>query len=160
MAAIRDLPELEQEIITMLIWDELAPCEVAAVLGLTPNRRRAPPATRPPTARALEAPNCLLDVSPDVQAARLTRRGDDPSLLPHDQAFAEWMRGHARDPRHLPHVLSTNGWEAMRWDRWSSIAPIAGNWGMGALDTSELTLVQVADEVLTWSPRAGSGTRG
>ena len=101
---------------------------------------------------------CLLDVSPDVQAARLTRRGDDPSLLPHHQAFAEWMRGHARDPRHLPDVLSTNGWEAMRWDRWSSIDPIAGNWGMEVLDTSELTLVQVADEVLTWSRRALSGT--
>jgi RNA polymerase sigma-70 factor (ECF subfamily) len=36
-AAIRALPELEQEIITMLIWDELAPREVAAILGLTPN---------------------------------------------------------------------------------------------------------------------------
>jgi RNA polymerase sigma-70 factor, ECF subfamily len=37
IAAIRDLPELEQEIITMLIWDGLPPREVAAVLGLTPN---------------------------------------------------------------------------------------------------------------------------
>jgi RNA polymerase sigma-70 factor (ECF subfamily) len=37
MAAIRHLPELDQEIITMLIWDDLAPREVAAVLGLTPN---------------------------------------------------------------------------------------------------------------------------
>ena len=37
MAAIRCLPELDREIITMLIWDELAPREVAAVLGLTPN---------------------------------------------------------------------------------------------------------------------------
>src|ERR1035441_8712826 len=49
---------------------------------------------------------CLLDVSPDAQAARLTRRGDDPSLLSHHQAFAEWMRSHARDPRHMPHVLT------------------------------------------------------
>jgi RNA polymerase sigma-70 factor (ECF subfamily) len=37
IVAIRDLPPLEQEIITMLIWDELAPREVAAVMGLTPN---------------------------------------------------------------------------------------------------------------------------
>lgn len=37
MAAIAKLPELDREIITMLIWDELAPREVAAVLGLTPN---------------------------------------------------------------------------------------------------------------------------
>jgi RNA polymerase sigma factor (sigma-70 family) len=37
MAAIRHLPEVDQEIITMLIWDDLTPREVAAVLGLTPN---------------------------------------------------------------------------------------------------------------------------
>jgi RNA polymerase sigma-70 factor, ECF subfamily len=35
--AIRELPELDREIITMLIWDDLAPREVAAVLGLTAN---------------------------------------------------------------------------------------------------------------------------
>lgn len=35
--AIGELPELEREIITMLIWDELAPREVAAILGLSPN---------------------------------------------------------------------------------------------------------------------------
>lgn len=40
IAAIRDLTELEQEIITMLIWDELAPREVAAILGLSPNAVR------------------------------------------------------------------------------------------------------------------------
>lgn len=37
MTAILGLPELDQEIITMLIWDELAPRDVAAILGLTPN---------------------------------------------------------------------------------------------------------------------------
>jgi energy-coupling factor transporter ATP-binding protein EcfA2 len=100
---------------------------------------------------------CLLDVSPDAQAARLTDRGDDPSLLPHHQAFAEWMRGHARDPRHMPHVLSMNGWEAMRWDRWSAMDPIDGNWGMEVLDTSQLTPVQVADEILAWCRRALRG---
>jgi RNA polymerase sigma-70 factor (ECF subfamily) len=35
--AVGELPELEREIITMLIWDELAPREVAAILGLSPN---------------------------------------------------------------------------------------------------------------------------
>jgi hypothetical protein len=100
---------------------------------------------------------CLLDVSPEAQAARLAHRGDDPSLLPHHQAFAEWMRGHARDPRHMPHVLSMNGWEAMRWDRWRGIDPIDGNCGMEVLDTSQLTPVQVADEILTWCRRVLSG---
>jgi hypothetical protein len=49
---------------------------------------------------------CLLDVSADAQAARLGRRGDDPAPLEHHLAFADWMRGHARDPHHRPHVLS------------------------------------------------------
>ncbi len=100
---------------------------------------------------------CLLDVSPDVQAARLAHRGDDPRLLPHHQAYAEWMRGHARDPRHMPHVLSTNGWEAMRWDRWREIDPIDGHWGMEVLDTSQLTPVRVADEILSWCRRVLCG---
>jgi hypothetical protein len=100
---------------------------------------------------------CLLDVSADAQAARLARRGDDPSLLPHHQAFAEWMRGHARDPRHMPHVLTLNGWKAMRWDRCSATDAIDGSWGMEVLDTSRLTPVQVAEEILSWSRRALCG---
>ncbi|HEX4010114.1 MAG TPA: hypothetical protein VHX62_08905 [Solirubrobacteraceae bacterium] len=100
---------------------------------------------------------CLLDVSPQVQAARLADRGDDPALLPHHQAFAEWMRGHARDPRHMPHVLSTNGWESMRWDRWSEIDPVGGKWGMEVLDTSQLTRAEVAGEILAWCRRVLCG---
>jgi hypothetical protein len=100
---------------------------------------------------------CLLDVSPDAQTARLARRGDDPALLPHHHAFADWMRGHARDPRHMPHVLRTNGWEAMRWERWTGIDPANGNWGMNVLDTSELSPQQVAAAIVTWCRRAVGG---
>jgi hypothetical protein len=100
---------------------------------------------------------CLLDVSPDAQTARLAQRGDDPALLPHHHAFAEWMRGHANDPRHMPHVLSTNGWGAMRWERWTGIDPTNGNWGMEVLDTSELSPGQVAAEIVTWCRRALCG---
>jgi hypothetical protein len=82
-----------------------------------------------PSADRLEgAAVCLLDVSADAQAARLSHRADDPSLLSHRQAFGQWMRGHARDPRHMPHVLSTNGWEAMRWERWSGSDTVNRNW--------------------------------
>jgi len=47
------------------------------------------------------------------------------------------MRGHARDPRHMPHVLSANGWAATRWERWTGLDPATSNWGMEVLDTSE-----------------------
>ena len=57
---------------------------------------------------------CLLDASPEAQAERLAARGDDPTLLIHHQAFAEWMRRQAIDPLHMTHVVSHGGWEDMR----------------------------------------------
>jgi energy-coupling factor transporter ATP-binding protein EcfA2 len=60
---------------------------------------------------------CLLDVRRHARTIRLSERGDDPRLLADHQAFADWMRGHARDPEHMTHVLTTNGWEGMRWER-------------------------------------------
>jgi hypothetical protein len=99
---------------------------------------------------------CLLDVSPEAQSARLNRRGDDPALMADHHAFARWMRGHARDPRNMPHVLSSNGWEAMRWERWSGIELESG-WGMETIDTSRLSPEQVAAEVLAWCHRVFRG---
>jgi hypothetical protein len=97
---------------------------------------------------------CLLDVSPEVQAGRLAARGDDPSLLAQHQAFAEWMRGHAADPLHMPHVLSTGGWDEMRWDRLTGLRP---SWRTHRIDTSAMTRAAVAEAVLAWcrSVRAG-----
>ncbi len=99
---------------------------------------------------------CLLDLDPEAQAARVAERGDDPSLLLHHQAFADWMRGHARDPQHMLHVLTTDGWDAMRWDR-LEIVPGDGRWGMRVLDTSDLSREQVAAEVLRWCRDALAG---
>jgi hypothetical protein len=100
---------------------------------------------------------CLLDVSAEVQATRLAHRGDDPRLLADHQAFAVWMRAHARDPNHMLHVLSTNGWDAMRWDRVRRVDPGNGGWDMHVLDTSARPRDEVAEEILTWCRRALSG---
>ncbi len=97
---------------------------------------------------------CLLDLSPAAQAARLAVRGDDPALLPHHQAFAEWMRRHAEDPLHMPHVLSTGGWDEMRWDRLISLTP---SWRIERIDTTEMTRRAAADAVLEWCHRALAG---
>ena len=104
-----------------------------------------------PSADRLEAfAVCLLDLEPDVQAARLAARGDDPSLLVHHQAFAAWMRAHAHDPRHMLEVLTTNGWEAMRWERLDRLDPQAGDWAVHVVEASRLSREQVADAVLSW----------
>jgi energy-coupling factor transporter ATP-binding protein EcfA2 len=97
---------------------------------------------------------CLLDLSAEAQTNRLTKRGDDPGLLADHHAFADWMRGHAQDPRHKPHVLSAHGWEGMRWQRWTGIDPPSDSWGMDIIDTSELAPHEVAAEVVRWCRRA------
>jgi hypothetical protein len=50
------------------------------------------------------------------------------------------------------HVLTTNGWEQMRWDRLND-----GDWAMHVIDTSALTTDQVAEQVQTWCRRAVGG---
>jgi hypothetical protein len=99
---------------------------------------------------------CLLDVDRDAQAARLAARGDDPALLVHHVAFADWMRGHATDPHHRPEVLQTDGWKQMRWERCNRLDD-TGTWAMHVLDTSSLTAAAVASELLAWCRRALAG---
>jgi hypothetical protein len=94
---------------------------------------------------------CLLDISPDAQAQRLNARGDDPSVLVHHQAFAEWMRQQALDPLHMTHVVSDNGWEQMRWER---LAQLTDTWAMHTIDTSDMTPAEVATAVERWIDRA------
>ncbi len=87
---------------------------------------------------------CLLDCSAEVQTARLARRGDPVQWLPHHIAFADWMRCHMRDPAHRPDVIQAAGWDGMRWEQW----PAA--WSFAAIDTSALTVAEVADAVEGW----------
>ena len=111
-----------------------------------------------PSADKLDAiAACLLDVDAETQAARLARRGDDPRSYGDHRAFADWMRGHARDPGHMPHVLSTNGWEAMRWERLRNVDLASGGWAVHVIDTSARSSEQIAEQVLTWCRRALSG---
>jgi hypothetical protein len=109
-----------------------------------------------PSASRLEAiAVCLLDASAQAQAERLAARGDDPALLVHHHAFAEWMRRQAVDPLHMPHVVSDGGWEGMRWER---LERLAGSWSMHTIETTNMTEREVADAVLDWCGRALANT--
>lgn len=108
-----------------------------------------------PSAPGLDAiAVCLLDAASEVQAERLAERGDDPALLIHHQAFAEWMREQATDPLHMIHVVSDNGWQEMRWER---LEDSAANWQMHVLDTTHMTKDGVAEAVLDWCQLALGG---
>jgi hypothetical protein len=123
----------------LLSGDPVAAAEVAAV----------------PSATRLDAiAICLLDLAPEAQAERLQARGDDPTLLPHHRAFAEWMRNQTTDPLHMTDVLSEGGWEEMRWERLEELAP---DWHMHTIDATHMTRRDVADQVLDWCRRALEG---
>jgi hypothetical protein len=108
-----------------------------------------------PSAVQLEAfAVCLLDVGPEAQAERLSARGDPPALLPHHQAFAEWMRKQTVDPLHMTHVVSDGGWEEMQWGR---LEAMRADWRMHTVDTTEMTKTEVADAVLDWCRSALAG---
>jgi hypothetical protein len=55
---------------------------------------------------------------------------------------------------HMPHVVSDQGWEEMRWER---LEHLADRWRMHTIDTSHLSIGEVADEVLEWCRRALGG---
>ena len=57
----------------------------------------------------------------------------------------------------MPHVLTTGGWEEMRWHRWVGADRAGGGWAMQVIDTSELTESEVAAAVLSWCRRALRG---
>jgi energy-coupling factor transporter ATP-binding protein EcfA2 len=105
-----------------------------------------------PSATSVDIAVCLLDVSEHVQRERLRRRGDPDELLPHHVAFADWMRRHAADPTHMPHVLTTDGWDAMQWSRLPTLS-----WQMTVIDGSALTVAEVGRAVLQWVRDALSG---
>lgn len=116
----------------LLAGDPVAPGEVVAA----------------PSAPTIDIAVCLLDIDETAQRERLRRRGDPEEHLPSHVAFADWMRRHARDPRHMPHVLRTGGWQAMRWSRLTDMP--ADRWRISVIDGSNLTKPEVNQAVLHW----------
>jgi hypothetical protein len=57
----------------------------------------------------------------------------------------------------MPHVLSTGGWDEMRWKRWTDLEPGDPNWAIHVVDTSDLSAGEVAAAVIDWCRRVRSG---
>jgi hypothetical protein len=120
----------------LLAGDPVAPGEVLAA----------------PSATSVDIAVCLLDVAENTQRERLRRRGDPEELLPHHVAFAAWLRSHARNPAHMPHVLRTGGWEEMVWSR-----PTTLQWQITVIDGSSMSVAEAGRAALQWVRDAISG---
>lgn len=97
----------------------------------------------------------LLAGDPVAPGEVLGRRGDPAELFARHAAFADWMRGHARNPRHMPHVLSTDGWPQMRWSRLSSMP--ADRWRINVIDVSKMSRADTNQAALQWVTDAIEG---
>ena len=123
----------------LLAGDPVAPGEVLAA----------------PSAPMVDIAVCLLDVRERAQRERLRRRGDPEELFGRHVAFADWMRRHARDPRHMPHVLSTDGWSEMRWSRLADMP--TDRWRISMIDGSDMTRAEANQAALQWVTDAIGG---
>ena len=99
-----------------------------------------------PSADRLSIAACLLDVEPEIQAQRQRARCEPEEMIPRHLAFAEWMRGHARNPTDRLEVVLINGQAGMRWERLERCS----TWNMPVIDTSALSEEQVARAVAAW----------
>jgi hypothetical protein len=106
-----------------------------------------------PSAPTIDIAVCLLDVDEATQRDRLRRRGEPEELLGSHVAFADWMRRHAVDPRHMPHVLSTGGWQVMRWSRLTDMP--TDRWRITIIDGS--ASAQTNQAVLQWVTDTAEG---
>jgi hypothetical protein len=110
-----------------------------------------------PSASGLEAISaCLLDCDDATRMARLQARG--PEWLSRTGAtltdylnWADWMRGHATDPRSRVKVIrSAAAWREMQWSRWSDWLSGDPRWRVRLVDTSASPVEEVAKELVDW----------
>lgn len=98
-----------------------------------------------PSADRLALAACLLDLAPELHEARLRERGEPEELWAAHLGFAEWMRGHAVDPRARLEVVLINSWPGMVWERLEH----RPGWAMPVLDASA-SPAEVGRQVADW----------
>jgi hypothetical protein len=109
-----------------------------------------------PSAPQLDAISaCLLDCDDTERLARMRGRGDDWAAQFGDNLedfvhWGEWMRGHARDPRFRRFVIQERGDDSMEWARWSDWRANDPRWRVRIVDTSHVSVDDVADELERW----------
>ncbi len=91
---------------------------------------------------------CLLDCDDVTRVDRLRARGNyGPNMQ--ILCWAAFLRVHAVDPGWSPEVIQT-GESIMRWEKWNSRHRGDGVWRQAVIDTSRLTLEEVAAEIERW----------
>jgi hypothetical protein len=96
---------------------------------------------------------CLIDVADEERRRRLRQRDSGRWSKQEADRFnnwAAWHRGHARDLRHRPEVITANSASAMAWHRWSSWTAEDPRWQTHVIDTTGCPRDTAVGELELW----------
>lgn len=111
-----------------------------------------------PSAKQIAKINfCLLDVSDFERIQRLKKRntyGADQNML----NWSAWLRMHHQDPQWAQHVLKEDCWHGLDFSAWDRLVNWASKVFVKTLDTTRLTISQVAESITHWIIRTNHQT--
>lgn len=103
-----------------------------------------------PSASQLErVATCLLDCYDVTRVDRLIKRGMHGATQ-EMLCWAAWQRMHAADPQWRQDVIKEDGAPDMAWDRWDTWERGDPRWQVTPIDTTELSIDEVAAAVSSW----------
>ncbi|MFF8990829.1 hypothetical protein ACF09H_12955 [Streptomyces sp. NPDC014983] len=105
---------------------------------------------------------CLIDVADEDRRRRLRQR--DPGRWSESDEdrfnnWAAWHRGHARDPRHRPDVITASSAPMMAWHRWTSWTAEDPRWQIHLINTTDRGSEKSADDLEQWVNRQRQALR-
>ena len=92
---------------------------------------------------------CLLDCSDVVRIDRLRARGSNGANM-EMLCWAAWQRMHAVDPQWYQNTIRDDGAPELQWERWKNWQRGDSRWQTYVLDTTTLTIEEVAESILRW----------
>ncbi|MFJ3799095.1 hypothetical protein ACIPSJ_22755 [Streptomyces sp. NPDC090088] len=96
---------------------------------------------------------CLIDVADQDRRERLAARDGgrwDQAATDAFCGWAAWHRGHARDPRFRPDIITDGSWPEMAWHRWTTWTAEDPRWRTHLIDTTGQSLATSVDQVERW----------
>lgn len=96
---------------------------------------------------------CLLDCADVVRIDRLRARGSHGANM-EMLCWAAWQRMHAIDPQWYQDTIRDGGAPEMLWERWENWQRGDPRWQTFVLDTTTLTIAEVAEAILRWMKQA------
>jgi hypothetical protein len=99
---------------------------------------------------------CLLDCADVVRIDCLRARGSHGANM-EMLCWAAWQRMHAVDPQWCQSAIRDDGATEMRWDRWVDWQRGDSRWQTYVLDTTTLTIAEVAEAILRWMNQVKPG---